>query len=104
MKKDKKVFNFNLPNELKDYLVARTNAKNTTITQYITDLIVKDKEAEMTVSYKTTYFIPPNLKEEFCIKFGTELKDGTLSDDKIGKFLHEKYQKEFNAKDDNKNK
>ena len=95
MKKDKKVFNFNLPNELKDYLVARTNAKNTTVTQYIIDLIVKDKEAEMMVNYKTTYFIPSNLKEEFCIKFGDKLKDGSLSGDKIDEFLHEKYQDEF---------
>lgn len=44
MKTTKKIFNFNLPNELKEYLKYKSTLKKTTISQYIIDLIVTDME------------------------------------------------------------
>ena len=47
MKKEKRIFNFNLPDELRNYLKKQVDVKNTTISQYLIDLIVKDKETEL---------------------------------------------------------
>jgi len=44
MKKGRRVFNFNLPNELREYIRQQADNRHTTISQYIIDLIVKDKE------------------------------------------------------------
>lgn len=44
MKTSKKIFNFNLPDELKEYLKYKSTLKKTTISQYIIDLIVTDME------------------------------------------------------------
>ena len=45
MKREKKIlFNFRIQNELYDYLIDISNKKYTTMTQYIIDLIKKDKE------------------------------------------------------------
>jgi hypothetical protein len=40
MKKEKRVFNFNLPNELRSYLKKQSEDNHTTISQYLIDLIV----------------------------------------------------------------
>ncbi len=45
MKREKKIlFNFRIQNELYDYLIEISNKKYTTMTQYLIDLIKKDKE------------------------------------------------------------
>ena len=44
MKKAKRVFNFNLPDDLREYLKDMADKKSTTISQYIIDLIVENKE------------------------------------------------------------
>jgi hypothetical protein len=44
MKNTKRVFNFNLPDKLREYLKEQSEKKSTTISQYIINLIVIDKE------------------------------------------------------------
>lgn len=45
-KTQKRVFNFNLPDDLRDYLKYKAGLKRTTISQHIIDLIVSDMEIE----------------------------------------------------------
>lgn len=50
-KKDKRVFNFNLPDDLRDYLKQKSEKQKTTISQCIINLIVKDKnKSEITIN------------------------------------------------------
>ena len=46
--KEGKIYNFILPNELREYLNLRSKEKHTKVSQYIIDLIVKDKENNST--------------------------------------------------------
>ncbi len=46
IKKQKRVFNFNLPDDLREYLKYKASLKRTTISQHIIDLIVSDMEIE----------------------------------------------------------
>lgn len=39
----RRIFNFNLPDELRNYLKLAAEERHTTISQYIIDLIVKDQ-------------------------------------------------------------
>ena len=40
----KRIYNFNLPNDLRDYLKKESGDKGTTISDYIINLIESDKE------------------------------------------------------------
>jgi hypothetical protein len=105
MKKEKRVFNFNLPNELRSYLKKQSEDNHTTISQYLIDLIVFDrlkkesqiggytifytkpiinsKQSEIKMELKSK-IIPVHLKDKFVTQFDDKL---IISEIEIEEFL-----------------
>ena len=52
MKSQKRLFNFCLPDDLKDYIKTRAEIKKTTLSHYMVNLIVEDKEKQEEIEQK----------------------------------------------------
>lgn len=108
MKEQSKMFNFRLPNSLRDYIKNKANERNTNISQYIIDLIAADKTKSdsQTAGYLAFYtkilpssessvlkmelkqkVIPAHLKDKFIKKFNDKLNNFGITELEIEEFL-----------------
>lgn len=79
----KRVYNFNLPDELRDYLKKQSDSKGTTISNYLIGLIDKDREdteellvlKERSVEGDIVASVANKVLLEYSFEYETKIKD-----------------------------
>ena len=108
MKEQSKMFNFRLPNNLRDYIKNKSSERNTNISQYIIDLITNDKaKSDSQIAGYLAFYtqilpssedsvikmelkqkvIPVHLKDKFIEKFNGKLNNFGITELEIEEFL-----------------